>query len=436
MTGHPTKKELDEYCHRVLAPDAFMSVHRHVSECARCAAQCNSPQQLGRDLVHLHEALGSEPDGTPYHLSASEVATYARGSLDEIDLEIAESHLSVCNTCLNEVKQQIAVTQVAEPAAFKSRRPVVTSSTWNRWPWRVAAAVLGVAVLILVSVWLLRTRPAKQVDQAEHPINQSSPAASSTAEVKSSGEPAPLSSGQGSLPNRPLAVELNDGSTKVTMNTEGTLAGLEQLPARIQQKVRAALQTGKLDQPATLAQLNSQPSTLLSESGNGLPFRLLSPLGQVIRTQQPNFRWQALPDAQSYKVTVTDADLNEVATSPALDATEWRITQPLKPGGIYSWQVTALKNGVAVTSPVLPAPQAKFKILDRSTLETIQQVEHAEPGSHLTRGVLYAEAGLLDQAEQELRLLVRQNPGSEIANKLLRSVQAMRAAQTSSSGRG
>jgi hypothetical protein len=159
-------------------------------------------------------------------------------------------------------------------------------------------------------------------------------------------------------------------------------------------------------------------------------------LGQVVRSEQPNFRWQALPGAQSYKVTVTDADLNEVATSPGLNTTEWRITRPLKPGGIYSWQVTALKNGVGVTSPVLPAPQAKFKILDRSMLDMIQQAERTEPRSHLTRGVLYAEAGLLDEAEQELRLLVRQNPRADIANKLLHSLQAMRAAHTSSPGRG
>jgi len=169
---------------------------------------------------------------------------------------------------------------------------------------------------------------------------------------------------------------------------------------------------------------------------NGLPFRLLSPLGQVVRSQQPTFRWQTVPGAQSYKIFVTDADLNEVATSPALNATEWRITQPLKRGGIYSWQVTALRNGVAISSPVLPAPQAKFRILDRSTLDMMEQAERAEPHSHLTRGVLYAEAGMLDKAEEELQLLVRQNPRADIAHKLLRSVQAMRADHASSSGRG
>jgi len=436
MTEHPTSKELGEYCRRVLAPASFLSIHRHVITCASCAAQCNSPQQLDHDLAHLHEALVTEPDGTPYHLSASEMEAYIRGALDEIDLEIAESHLSICNTCLNKAQPQMAENDAVargyiEPAAFTSRRRIVDSPVWNRWPWRVAAAVLGAVVLLLMTFWLLRIRPTEQKEQAVNPINQSSPETSSSGEIKGSSTPAPLAPEQ----NPQLAVVLNDGNSKVTMDSHGTLAGLEQLSPRIRQRVTAALQTGKLEQPDAVAQLKGQPSTLLSEAGNGLPFRLFSPLHQVVRSQKPNFRWQGLAGVQSYRVTVTDVDLNEVATSPTLNTTEWQITKPLKRSGIYSWQVTALKNGVAVTSPVLPAPQAKFKILDHSTLEMIQQAERTEPRSHLTRGVLYAEAGLLDEAEQELRLLVRKNPHADIANKLLRSLQAIRAAQTSSSGR-
>jgi hypothetical protein len=155
----------------------------------------------------------------------------------------------------------------------------------------------------------------------------------------------------------------------------------------------------------------------------------------VVRNAQPMFRWRALAGAQSYKVIITDTDLNEVATSPPISTTEWQIPQSLRQGVIYSWQVTALKDGAEITTPVLPAPQAKFKVLDRATAQVLQQAERAYPGSHLTLGVLYVEAGLLSEAEQELRALGRTNPRSRIARELLRSVQAMRAARTSPSGR-
>ena len=419
MTEHPTKQELDEYSRRVLRSDAFLSVHRHVTACPRCATQCNSPEELARDLDDLHAALLSAPDDAPYHLSANEVAAYVRGTLDEIDLEIAESHLGTCSACLSEVQRHKTEVESIVPVAKES----ISLPPRNRWrPWRVAAVVSVGVIVILLMVWMLRNKAGPPGQQANLNSSQSSP----TASIQASPTPNQV------LPdNAEFALVLNDGNAKVTIDKQGTLAGLERLPSRVQQQIRAALQTGKLEQSPALAQLASQSSVLLSRSGNGLPFGLISPLGQVVNTAQPTFRWRPLAGAQSYTVTVTDADLNVVATSPPLNTTEWRITNSLKDGGIYSWQVTALKDGLRITSPVLPAPQAKFKVLDRSTSETLQQVQRAYPDSHLTLGVLYAEAGLLDEAEQELRMLVRDNPDARIAIKLLQNVKAMRTTQTS-----
>ena len=424
MTEHPTKQQLDEYSRRVLRPEAFMSVHRHITSCPRCATQCNSPQDLARDLDDLHAALLSDQDDTPYHLSAAEVAAYVRGTLDQIDLEIAESHLGICSTCLSEVQKQAAQ---REPVDISPRRRFSLPPV-NRWqPWRVAAVVFAGVIVSLMTVWLLLSKPAQQI---AGPTNLSSPQSSPTAAAQASPTPNQV------VPDEAqFALVLNDGNARVTLDKQGTLAGLEQLPSRSQQDVRAALQTGKLEQSPALAQLASRQSTLLSKSGNGLPFGLIGPMGQVVPSEQPTLRWQPLEGAQSYTVTVTDADLNVVATSPPLNTTEWRITNSLRNGGIYSWQVTALKDGVRITSPVLPAPQAKFKVLDGSTSETIQQAQRAYPNSHLTLGVLYAKAGLLDEAEHELRALVRDNPDARIALKLLQNVKAMRAAQTSASSR-
>ena len=431
MTEHPTKQELDDYGRRVLTPAAFLSIHRHIVTCAICARRCNSPRQLARDLGHLREALVLDSDGAPYHVSAAERIAYLQDKLDEIDLEIVESHLTTCNSCLEEMQRPAAerervVPSQIEPATFKPRRFGVGLLTVNRW--RVAAVVAFGALLILSALWLLRTRAVQQKNEARSPIPVSTPGPSQ-AQVESGSPASEAPTPQDLSPT----LIINDGGSKVTMDSKGTLSGLEQLPAHLHQKVNDALRSGKLEQPAILAQLNGGPSTLLSESGDGLPFQLLGPLGQVIRDPQPTFRWHALAGAESYKVVVTDADLNEVAISPSLNTTEWHISQPLKQGGIYSWQVTATKAGTTITSPVLPAAQAKFRIIDRSTAETLQQAEHAASRSHLTLGVLYGEAGLLNEAERELRALVRENPRVDIAHKLLRSVQAMKAQISASS---
>jgi hypothetical protein len=414
---HPTKQELNEYCRRALSPASFLSVHRHVATCPHCAAQCRSPQQLERDLTDLHAALLSSPDATPYHLSAAEAAAYVRGTLDEIDLEIAESHLETCPTCVSEVQSRKPV-HVIKPKRLR----IV-----NGWqPWRVAAVVFCGALLILLALWLLHSRPAEQKEQAAWPASQSTPNSSPNVQAPADLPNQSTPPVEQAVPDVQFWLVLNDAGGKVTLDKQDTLGGLERLPTRIQQKIRAVLQAGRFTPSSALVQLASRPSALLSKSGNGLPFRLVGPLGEVVRTQQPTFRWRALAGAQSYKVIVTDGDLNEVATSQPLNTTEWRITKPLKEGGVYSWQVTAMKDGVAITSPVLPAPQAKFRVIDHATLETLKQSERAYPDSHLTRGVLYAEAGLLDEAEQELRMLVHNNPQAGVARKLLRSVQAMR----------
>lgn len=411
MSEHPTQQELDDYCRRVLAPPVFLSVHRHVVACPRCAEHCNSPEHLARDLSHLRESLISAPDETPYHISVMEMRRYAQGTMDEIDREIAESHLEICETCRGQVRQ-----------ASTTRRWVGLPFAGRWQPVRIAAAVLFGFAVILVALWLLRSRPAERRDEIAWP------ASASPSPVNVNNSPAPQLSPGGA---EEFALVLSDGSRKVTVDQKGTLAGLERLPSRVQERVGAALRTGKLEHPPALAQLAGQPGTLLGNSSDGIPFRLVGPLGQIVRNQQPVLRWRALAGAESYKVIVTDADLNQVAASAPLTATEWRVTKPLPPGGIYSWQVTAVKDGVEIISPVMPAPQAKFKVLDSATTRMLSQAERAYSDSHLTLGVLYAEAGLLEEAEQELRLLLRDNPRADIAQKLLRSVQSLRTPRSS-----
>lgn len=354
---------------------------------------------LAHDMETLHAALLDAPDETPYHLSPAEVAAYARGTANEIDLEIADSHLSDCATCRDAVRRH-------EVKAFKPRGWSLVNA------WRVAAVVACGIIVVVLAIWLLRSKPAPSQQQVWEPANTSSPQSSPAAEVQPSPE---------------IALVLNDGSRKISVDKQGNLAGLEQLPSSVQQKVRAALQTGRVEQSPALAQVAIEPSTLLGMSQGGLPFPLIGPLGEVVRSERPTFRWHVMGGAQSYTVTVTDADLNVIATSPPLNTTQWRISKPLKAGGIYSWQVTAVKdNGERITAPVLPAPQAKFKVIDRSSSEMLQQTQRTYPDSHLTLAVLYAEAGLLDEAEHELRALIRDNPRAAIAQKLLRQVQSMR----------
>jgi hypothetical protein len=86
--------------------------------------------------------------------------------------------------------------------------------------------------------------------------------------------------------------------------------------------------------------------------------------------------------------------------------------------------VTAtLADGEELISPRTPAPRAKFRVLEVSADEELRRLEASVPESHLARGVLYARAGLVEEAEAEFRKLAALNPRSPVARKLLRSVR-------------
>lgn len=422
MYQHPTEQQLMEYQRRNLAPDAFLVVHGHVSECARCAARCYEPSQTQADHETLLSALTPDADEPPYHLTGETASGYAAGELDEIDREAAATHLEVCGECAATVTQLRDAREVSAPAR--------AGNGWQLWPLRplqLAAAVLVLAVL-LGAAWLLfrsgnartperagQETPPAQVNEAPPPDNNGPPAPSPQTEPTQA-------------PTARTVVALNDAGRQVTLDAQGNLAGLEQLPEELRTQVKSALVTQRLARAPALDDLSGEAGVLRGGVQSGLPFQLLAPLGVVVESDRPTFRWQPLAGADSYNVTVTDDHLNEVAASGPLTATSWRAERPLARGTIYSWQVTAhKKEGRAVTSPVLPAPPAKFQVLAQKRVRELRDARRLYPDSHLTLGVLYAQAGLLDDAAREFQALARANPRAEVARKLLGEVRALSA---------
>jgi hypothetical protein len=143
-------------------------------------------------------------------------------------------------------------------------------------------------------------------------------------------------------------------------------------------------------------------------------------------SDRPTFRWSKMGGATSYVVEVYDDQFKLVSSSPQVTTLQWTATQALPRGRVYSWQVKAIKDGQETISPRPPAPQAKFRVLDQTKANEVTRAKRAYGSSHLTLGLLYAEAGLLKEAEAELRLLRRANPDSEIVSNLLRQIQGMR----------
>jgi hypothetical protein len=410
----------------------LLKVHRHVSACTSCAEQCDALPALKQDYEDLLAALMPEPGDEPYHLTRTEMGGYVRGGLDAVDTESAESHLSVCAQCAQ-------ATQELRDEAMPTRRPsrnvgaglLAPLRAWRR-PALFASLTLIAVGLTLTALFIRRGgdgRPAQSVtNQAESAKLNSNQREIAGSESGTDGGQSGggTEKGQETAESKAGLPNAGGGEPNAGGEIESNDAVAALLSPSSRRAITSALKEQRLEVSSILAQLREDGGTLRGGSGDGRPFSLLSPVGKVVQSASPTFSWTPLAGATSYVVTVADDGLNEVATSGPLTKTEWSLRTPLGRGGVYSWQVSALKDGRVVTSPVMPAPQAKFIILDQAHSEELKRVRAAAPRYHLGLGVLYARAGLLEEAEREFRALVKTNPRSNIARRLLQSVQSIR----------
>lgn len=240
-----------------------------------------------------------------------------------------------------------------------------------------------------------------------------------------------------SLPAQAAVVaRISDGGrTAVQLRKDGTVEGLPKGTSPVlQRNVASALRTGKLTPPEAVQSLIGARGVLLSpESGDpGSGPRLLAPVGTRILAPRPVFRWSAVEGASGYRIAVYNAaDFSKVAESPLITGkAAWQPETPLPRGEVLSWQITTIfpaESGLAPRlTPEPPAPEAKFTVLPESDTRALTEKARTAGTSPLLRAVLYAQYGLLDDAEQATNALVAANPGDKLARKLQESLRTLR----------
>lgn len=240
------------------------------------------------------------------------------------------------------------------------------------------------------------------------------PSSSGTARVKAADKTTPK-----------ILFTLQDGGGLVSLTERGGSKGLEGLPPEWRRAVEATLRARRVDRPYVPEALGGGTEMLLGAPGKAGGVIIVGPYG-VIEGDRPSFRWRGPGGEVRYIVTVFDSRYNRVAQSGLLSAAEWRPSEGLRRGNTYVWKVTSLHDGKATTSPAPPAPEARFQVLGRAAADELARARRLRPGSHLVLGVLYARAGLADEAEREFRALAESNPDSSVARSLLSSVQDWR----------
>ena len=258
-----------------------------------------------RSQVFGDAAKISSPRGMRVHPTAEQTATYIDGNLAGEDLQFFSDHLTNCEQCALAIDDLRAFKSQIAPSLDREYRPAAVPSSADGW-WQRAAASLsslfgsprmafGAAVLVLLAAlvgWLMwRTEP-KTEPKEEVVVDIPQPA-----------------------PAVRLVAQLNDGDGQLTLDAEGKLSGADNLTPNLQAMLKDALTGKRLESSSQLRGLTRRSSPLMSSDKSGNSFSVTEPVGRVLISDRPTFRWSTLEGATGYVVEVYDTKFNLVATS-------------------------------------------------------------------------------------------------------------------------
>jgi hypothetical protein len=432
---HLSDEEIARYCGQRMLGGELLAADNHLAHCDTCYARMGEGEEGRNRLVAASRAFDEAVSCEVTHIGYEQMAGLVDGRLDEVDREIIESHIEMCPQCeaelddLRDVSARMAAgtAKKGEPRggpSFRERLGSLWRMTAFRIPAQAAAALAAVALLaFLISLPLrrenadLRARLADLERSNSALAEQAAAQENEVAALRQENDRLQQSAAEAGQ----VLVALNDGGGRVTLDRQGNLSGV-QVESQYEQAIVEALRSERVRLPASLREIRTRAGTLMGGARD--EFNVIAPVGVVIETDRPTFRWVALAGATSYEVTVYDANLTRVAASDAVTATEWAVPAALARGRVYIWQVRATKDGQQTVAPPPAAGRARFKVLEQSKVELVEQARRSHPKSHLVMGLAYAEAGLLNEAEREFTALLQANPDSPTARKLLQSVRA------------
>ncbi len=423
MSEHLLTDDIKNYINRQMTPAELLKADDHLAGCDLCFQQIND-LQFARRAADL-DFLNASPDESE-HLSYEQLENYVDEKSDIVGREIADVHLQICGTCKQELddlfemrklieddaKSQMFVPQKADKSASNPIWDFLSGRYFLRFGFAALAVLL---VVSLVGVyWFLKREKSNEIAVTSSPSNIN-----------------PQENNQNREENLPTNIQPNANTNALrNTNSETNLPKpvpnpneIESLPPQYQAEIERVLANGNLNIPPEIKQLNDQAGKLMSGGTETIPFALSSPLGKIIQTNRPRFQWRTLEGASGYIVNVYDDNFNQVAVSPQLSTTNWQVDKPLIRNKIYLWQVTAIKDGEEIKSPTRPAPDAKFKVLDAKKANELIRLSSQYKNEHLFLGIMFAKAGLLDEARREFQKEIAKNPKSEIARKLLQNVR-------------
>jgi len=194
----------------------------------------------------------------------------------------------------------------------------------------------------------------------------------------------------------------------------------ESLPpalAKYLDQPQLALDEGKKE---LLAVATQTPHTMGSGQNRRKHVEPLSPVARIVESQSPTFGWRPIAGASHYRVDIhAQKSRRDLLPNEPTKNTQWTMPGSLPRNDIYSWQVLAYDRK---DRELARSPSVSFKVLNARTVRDLED----SIGSPLARGIIYAKAGMPDEAAAELTKYLRKKPGSTQALRLQETIKALK----------
>lgn len=420
MTTHLSDSEIEAYRSRTASPKQLLAVNGHIFECDQCYRLLESPDKLRMAYDAISHDFKAALLYRHEHLDYGQLAGYVDGTLEAKVRESVSTHIEQCEECASEVREVAALKTRIETEADSQPVPPNRdrrATFWATWGYRLAPGLAVLLVVFAFMFWAYSRRMHLRVVELK----------SVTARLEQENNDLRRQvEGTKARQTGSTSLSLKDGNRQITISENGELVGLDTLPATYRDALKDALISGRVSIPP-------RPQTAIGQAGSRLGinpeteiFAVIFPAGTVVEDTRPVFEWQRLAGATSYTVFVQDLTTRAEIEGQPTPKTTWRPDKQFVRGHQYAWMVEANIDGQGVRSPASNKPFATFKVLDEQEAQGIGLARKTWESSHIVMGVIYAKAGLLDEAEKEFRELVAANPESFTARSLLASIEVQR----------
>lgn len=426
MSAHLSNEIVGRFHSQSLTGGDRGEIYNHILGCETCRRRVVTPQVDAVAVQALTNHLLPQEDEAPYHLDPATIEAFVDDKLDALDRSTARLHLEDCAECtdeVNDLRESLATMRAAsrereverKPNAIEPRRPLMFSRSL-----RIAAMIALVAVTAVALIVAFRRSTRSPLSPDKRDITAGPQLTPKSSPQVPAFAPSPESI---SRSTNVASVTIKDGSNEITISQNGAVSGLPKLPDDSQRTVKEALSGEPLNRPDVLDEIATADVSERGPNSTEERIGISYPVRAIIQENRPTLRWKQSKTVEGYRVEIADESFHQVAKSEDLPATaqSWTPSAPLRRGETYTWTIRAV-NKRGELSPV--TSQAKFKVLDAQKVSELNQLRSSQ--SHLALGLFYAREGMIGEAEREFRILLKDNPDSSVAKKLLREVGAWR----------